>query len=473
MTGVNVDLRALSRRGAVHFVGIGGAGMCALAELLLRDGGQVSGCDAKDSRALRDLERLGATVWVGHDAEHADEASAVVVTSAVSPHHAEILRATERGTPVLKRAQALGAWVNQGRVVAVAGTHGKTTTTAMTTDILTAAGMEPTGFVGGRVPAWGGNLRYGADDLYVVEADEYDRSFHTLTPDVAVVTNLEADHLDVYGDLEGVRAGFRRFLQGVRPGGTVVCCADDHGASSLLAGVGATGAFGTSYGLSAGSRLRAVDVATEPGAARCRVFEDGEDRGRIVLSADGVHNLRNALGAAAAARALGAPWSAIRSALASFRGVGRRFERLGEVGGITVVDDYAHHPTEIRATLQAARASFPRARLVVAFQPHLYSRTRDFAADFGSALSGADVLWVTDVFAAREAAIPGVTGELVASEARGAGASDVRYQASLDTLGPALAEDLRGGDVLLTLGAGSVERLGQNVLQLLEERVHA
>ncbi|MCG6987427.1 MAG: UDP-N-acetylmuramate--L-alanine ligase [Gemmatimonadetes bacterium] len=473
MSGVDVDLRSLAVSGTVHFVGVGGAGMCALAALLLRHGGRVSGCDVKDSQALRDLEGLGATVAVGHDSAHVEDASAVVVTAAVSPTHPEILRALERGIPVLKRAQALGAWVNQGQLVAVAGTHGKTTTTAMATEILAADGRDPTGLVGGRVAAWGGNLRYGADTLYVVEADEYDRSFHTLMPDVAVVTSLEADHLDVYGDLEGVRTGFRRFLEGVRRGGHVVACADDHGASSLLAAVGDSGATAYTYGLSAGSQLRAVEVSSAPGTVRCRVLEDGEDRGTITLSVDGVHNLRNALGATAAARSLGASWGAVRDALSSFRGVGRRFERLGVAQGVTVVDDYAHHPTEIRAALQAARASFPNARLVVAFQPHLYSRTRDFAAEFGASLAAADVVWVTDVFPAREAPIPGVTGEMVAVEARRSGVPDVHYRPGLDELGVDLAGSLAQGDLLLTLGAGSVERLGRAVLDLLEARIHA
>ncbi len=473
MTGVRVDVRALVASGTIHFVGAGGAGMCALAELMLRHGGRLSGCDQKDSTALRHLEGLGATVSLGHDASHVEDAVAVVVTSAVSPTHPEILRAMELGIPVLKRAQALGAWVNQGRVVAVAGTHGKTTTTAMTTEILAAAGREPTGLVGGRVAAWGGNLRFGADELYVVEADEYDRSFHTLKPDVAVVTSVEADHLDVYGDLEGVRAGFSRFLEGVRAGGRVVACADDVGASSLLAGVAGSGTTAYTYGLSAGSQLRAVDVAAAPGEIRCRILEDGDDRGVLTLSVDGVHNLRNALGATAAARAVGAPWASVCSALASFRGVGRRFERLGTAGGVTVVDDYAHHPTEIRAALRAARGSFPSARLVVAFQPHLYSRTRDFAAEFGSAMVDADVVWVTDVFPAREAPIPGVTGEMVADEARGAGAAEVHYQADLDGLVEDLARTLEEGDVLLTLGAGSVERVGAELLHRLEVRAHA
>ncbi len=471
MTGVDVDLRALAAKGPVHFMGAGGAGMCALAELLLRHGGRVSGCDLKESRALSDLERMGAAVHLGHAASHVEDASALVVTSAVPVDHPELLRAIERGIPVLKRAQALGAWVNQARVVAIAGTHGKTTTTAMATEILAAAGLEPTGLVGGRVSAWGGNLRFGGGELYVVEADEYDRSFHTLTPDVAVVTNLEADHLDIYGDLDGVRAGFRRFLQGVRGGGRVAVCADDTGASALLAGI-ARGGY--TYGLSAGSRLRAVDVALGQDATECRVVEDGTDRGRLRLAARGRHNLRNALGAAAAARAVGAGWDAIRSALEGFGGVGRRFERLGDVDGVRVVDDYAHHPTEIAATLEAARASFPGARLVVAFQPHLFSRTRDFHRAFGDAVAAADVAWITDVFPAREAPIPGVTGALVADAARAAGAPEVHYHAAgIDELPAALAPTLRDGDVLLTLGAGSVERVGGAVLRLLEERVHA
>jgi len=231
MTGQPVDLRALAKERPVHFVGAGGAGMFALAALLLRQGARVTGCDLKESQALDDLRALGADIHVGHDALHVEQASALVVTSAVPTDHPEMLRARERGIPVLKRSQALGACVNAGRLLAIAGTHGKTTTTAMATEILVCAGKNPTGLVGGRVPGWSGNLRFGSDDLYVVEADEYDRSFHTLTPDVAVVTNLEADHLDIYGDFEGVCEGFRTFLRGMREGGRIVACADDHGAA--------------------------------------------------------------------------------------------------------------------------------------------------------------------------------------------------------------------------------------------------
>jgi UDP-N-acetylmuramate--alanine ligase len=464
------DLRVLAQRGPVHFMGAGGAGMCALAELLLRSGGEVSGCDVKDSLALQDLTRLGARIRVGHDPAHVDDATALVITAAVPPDHPEVARARARGIPVLKRADALGAWVNQGRLVAVAGTHGKTTTTAMATEVLSFARREPTGLVGGRVVGWGGNLLMGGGELFVVEADEYDRSFLALTPDVAVVTNVEADHLDVYGDLEGVRTGFRFFLSGLRPGGTVAACADDHGAASLLASVGASG---TSYGLSAGSRLRAVGVVTGPDGTTCEVYEDGEYAGTLRLAVTGIHNLRNALGAAAAARALGVGWEDIRGGLAAFRGVGRRFERLGSRCGVEVVDDYAHHPTEIRATLSAARAAFPGARLVAAFQPHLFTRTRDFRAELGASLAHADAVWVTDVFPAREEPIPGVTGALVADAARAAGAEEVRYVPSLEDLPAALADHLRQGDVLVTLGAGSVERVGGEVLRRLEEAAHA
>ncbi len=470
MTGMHVDLRALAREHPIHFVGVGGAGMFALAELLLRQGGRVSGCDLKESQALDDLRALGAEIHVGHDEVHVEQVSALVVTSAVPADHREMLRARERGIPVLKRGQALGACVNAGCVVAIAGTHGKTTTTAMATEVLATAGKNPTGLVGGRVPGWSGNLRYGSDDLFVVEADEYDRSFHTLTPDVAVVTNLEADHLDVYGNLEGVRESFLTFLRGMRNGGRIVACADDHGAASLLPGAGVAG---YSYGTSAGSMLRGIDVRVTSTTTSCRVVEEGVEVGELILSIGGVHNLRNALAAAAVSRALGAEWAAILEALASFRGVRRRLERLGEASGVIVIDDYAHHPTEIEATLLAAHSMFPGARIVAAFQPHLYSRTRDFADAFGVSLASADLAYVTDVFPAREAPILGITGETVVAALEQAGLSDVRYVAEVGALAEALLDELRPGDVLVTLGAGSIEDVGKPVLDGLEERVHA
>jgi len=460
---MNETRRLLELEGPVHFLGIGGAGMYALAELAVRQGLQVTGCDLKESAATRRLEGMGVRIENRHDPEHVAGAAAVVTTAAVSPEHPEIRAARSAGIPVWKRAEALGQVVNRGRVVAVAGTHGKTSTTALTVHVLAEAGLDPTGLVGGSVPAWGGNLRPGGD-LFVVEADEYDRSFHTLQPDVAVVTNLEADHLDIYGDYAGVRDAFHHFLGLLRPGGRAILCADDAGSASLLTRVPEAG---YSYGLSAGSQLRATEVRSGSDGLRFRVFEDGEDRGEARLPVPGDHNLRNALAAAAVARSLEASWEAIKAGWSSFTGVGRRFQRLGEPGGVVVLDDYAHHPTEIAATLGAVRDTWPNRRVVAVFQPHLYSRTRDFALEFGESLSLADQVWVTDVFPAREEPIPGVDGGVVARAVARQG-TEVREHPELEGLAEALAAALQPGDVVVTLGAGSIERIGPALVPLLE-----
>jgi UDP-N-acetylmuramate--alanine ligase len=427
---------------------------------------------------------MGVRVWLGHAPEHVSGAAALVASAAVPPAHPELAAARAAGIPVWKRAEALGDWVSSGDVVAVAGTHGKTTTTAMTTAILTEGGLDPTGFVGGRVQAWGGHLRPGSDGLFVVEADEFDRSFHHLKPTVALVTNVEADHLDIYRDLEGVRRGFLQFLSGVREGGTVLVCADDAGASALAPYI--TRAT-RSYGFAAGSQLRGTDYRPEGSGSRFRVFEDGVARGWLSVAVPGRHNATNALGAAAAARVLGVEWDSVRAALAAFTGVGRRFQRLGNVRGITVVDDYAHHPSEIAASVAAAREVHPSGRLVVVFQPHLFSRTRDFAREFGEALALADVVWVTDVYPARELPIPGVDGGLVARETSAAferkapaalrpQGGEVHDHRELRTLAEAVAASLRPGDLCLTLGAGSIEATGPEILRRLEagrEAAHA
>ncbi len=303
-----------------------------------------------------------------------------------------------------------------------------------------------------------------------MEADEYDRSFLTLSPDVAVVTNLEADHLDIYGDLDGVRQGFLDFLAGVRGRGRVLVCADDHGASSLLPSIGPSG---YTYGTSAGSMLRATDIRVAAAATRSRVYEEGREVGELVLSMGGRHNLLNALAAAGVARVLNVAWDAIFRSLATFGGIGRRFQRLGEVRGVTVIDDYAHHPTELAAALRAARAGFEGRRIVAVFQPHLFSRTRDFAREFGEALAVADAVWVTDVFPAREAPLPGITGRTIADSATAAGASSVEYVPELDDLPARLGEAVEVGDVVLTLGAGSIERVGPALLEVLKEPAHA
>ncbi len=457
----------LSGQGPVHFMGVAGAGMVALAELLARSGVEVTGCDLAPDPAARALSSLGVPVLAGHHPSHVEDASVLVITAAVPAHHPEVLRARERGIPVLKRAQLLGEWVNQGRVVAVAGTHGKTTTTAMITEILVGAGLDPTGLVGGRVPAWGSNLRLGGSDLFVVEADEYDRSFHHLRPLVAVVTNIEADHLDVYGSLDGVAEGFRTFLEGVSPAGRVAVCADDPLALQVGREVRPDA---LTFGLELGAAIRGVQLRQEGRRIRLAVEEHQEPRGEILLRVPGRHNVRNALGAAAAARALGVDWKFIRKGLEAFQGVGRRFQVLGEVEGVVVVDDYAHHPTEIQATLEAARSRFPGRRIVAVFQPHLFSRTRDFVEEFGKALATADEVWVTEVYPAREEPIPGVSGVLVAQAVLQAGASQVSYEASLKALPKALVQRLQPGDVCLLLGAGSIEFVGPDVLAALRQR---
>lgn len=450
--------------GAVHFMGVGGAGMCALAELVARQGQEVSGCDLKPGQSVENLRALGVTVHEGHDPSHLEGVASLVVSAAVPDLHPEVQAARERGIPVMKRAKALGACVNGGRVLAVAGTHGKTSTSALAAELLTSADLDPTGIIGGRVSAWGGHLLWGHGDLYVVEADEFDRSFLELEPLVAIVTNVEADHLDTYGTLGGVMEAFGRFVESVPPEGRVIVCADDHGASRLLPQVGERG---YTYGTGAGAQLRAVDIRPGSDGTRFDVVEDGKAAGEFLVTAPGLHNLRNALAAAAAARYFGAEWGQIRDSLASHEGVDRRFERLGAEDGVDIVDDYAHHPTEIENALAATRELFPDRRLVAVFQPHLYSRTRDFAVEFGRALGAADVAFVTDIFPAREDPIPGVTGELVATAVDTSSGTEVHYHPSLGPLPEALRSFLKEGDVLLTLGAGSIEEVGPRTKALL------
>jgi UDP-N-acetylmuramate--alanine ligase len=461
-----LDLTELARGKSVHFMGIGGAGMSPLAELVRRSGGRVTGCDAHPGAAVEPLLELGIPVADGHDPDHVRDCSALVVTSAVPADHPEILAARRAGIPVVKRAEALGSIVNRGTVVGISGTHGKTTTTALTTAALAAGGLDPTGLVGGRVAAWGRNLRLGSDRLFVVEADEYDRSFHTLRPSIAVVTTLEADHLDVYGTLEGVETAFAEFLDRVTDDGLVLGCGDDPGVGRLLARVARPRGGVVTYGLSAGSMLRAEQVGGRGTETTFRVREAGRPLGEVRLRVPGLHNVRNALAAIGAARRLGVAWDDIVEGLSGYTGVARRFERVGEAAGALLVDDYAHHPTEIEATLAAARTAYPERRLVVAFQPHLYSRTRDFAPQFGRALARADLVFVTGIYAARERPIPGVTEERIVDEARAAGA-EVVHVADRTALPGAIAAALASNDLCLTLGAGDLDRAAREVLALL------
>ncbi|HUQ47426.1 MAG TPA: UDP-N-acetylmuramate--L-alanine ligase [Gemmatimonadaceae bacterium] len=449
----------------VHFVGIAGAGMSALAELYLRRGYAVTGCDTTLAAAA-DLERLGVHVLHGHDASHVEGASEVVYTSAVPNDHPELQRARELGIPVIRRAEALGKAVSGGHLIGVSGTHGKTTTTVMTTEALSAAGLDPTGVAGGRVGLWNGNLKAGSDKLFVVEADEYDRSFHALSPTVAIVTNMEADHLDIYpGGIEEIRAAFAQYVAGAD---FIVLCADDPGASSLpTPNTSEVIRYGTA---SADARLVAQGIEPVNGGSRFQVVYDGKPEGSVTLKVPGMHNIRNALAAIAAGMALDVPLDKLKAGLESFTGVERRFQLIADISGVTIVDDYAHHPTEIRATLEAARSAFPGRRVIAAFQPHLYTRTRDFQREFAEALLLADVAFLCDLYPAREKPIEGVSSEMIAGPMR-AGGSPPQWQGPRDSLANALEQFVQPGDVVLTIGAGDITRTGPELRDRLQERL--
>ena len=449
----------------VHFVGIAGAGMSALAELFVRRGVKVTGCDANPT-GVDDLRRLGIAVGP-HDPAHVQGARALVVTSAMPKDHPELQRARECGVPVIRRAEALGEVTRGRELVGIAGTHGKTTTTVMTTQALVAAGRDPTALVGGRVAEWSGNLRAGSDKLYVAEADEYDRSFLALTPTVAVVTNVEADHLDIYQGLADIRAAFAQFAA---PARTIVLCAEDAGAAAMRL---PTGSEVIRYAIADGSgapdaRLVARDVSFGSGGARYAADWDGEPLGTVSLGVPGRHNILNSLAALGAGLALGAPGAELVRGLAAFRGVERRFQRVGEARGITILDDYAHHPTEITATLAAARGMFSTRRLVAAFQPHLFSRTRDFAKEFASALAAADALYLTEIYPSREQPIEGVTSSLIERHL-GAAGGRLAWRGERRALATAIAADAREGDVVVFMGAGDITHSGPELLAILQE----
>jgi UDP-N-acetylmuramate--alanine ligase len=443
----------------VHFVGIAGAGMSGLAQLFLGRGIPVTGCDANPASA-DDLARLGVRV-TPHDPAHAEGARALVVTSAMPKDHPELARAREIGVPVIRRAEALGEVTVGRELVGIAGTHGKTTTTVMTTAALAAAGRDPTALVGGRVSMWEGNLRAGSDRLYVVEADEYDRSFLALSPTVAVVTNIEADHLDIYKDLADIKHAFAQFVRGAR---TIVLNADDDGANHLRT---PSSTEVIRFGIdSDDARVIAKNLALAPSGSTFHVVFDGEDLGEVRLQIPGRHNVLNALAALSGGLALGATVPDMAPGLAEFVGVERRFQRLGEARGVVVVDDYAHNPGKVAAALATARVAFPRRRLVVAFQPHLFTRTRDFAREFGASLAAADSVFLTEIYPAREQPIAGVSSALVADALRNAGGT-LTWRGDRPQLAEALASAVREGDVVLTVGAGDITKTGPELLERL------
>lgn len=469
---------AAEELGPVHFIAIGGSGMSGVARMYLARGARVSGSDARDSETLRELEREGATVHVGHHPDHLGEARTVVVSSAVREDNPELAAARERGLRVLHRAQGIAALLPGRDAVAVAGANGKTTTSAMLTVALQHSGAHPSYVLGAPI-AGGTNAAPGTGTAFVVEADESDGSFLVYRPRVAVVTNIKPDHLDFYGDLAAIERAFDAFAGTIRPGGLLVASADDPGALRLARRVADAGGRVVTFGTSDGADLRLSQLEGRGMRSRCRLTwtRDLDHIGcgtvaELDLPMPGRHNLLNAAAALLAATAgLGHDPDGPLAGLAAYPGTHRRFQPVGTAGGVQVFDDYAHNPDKVAAVVQAGRAVAGDRRLVVLFQPHLYTRTRDFAEEFAAGLAGADVVAVADVYAAREDPLPGVTGELLVERLRGRGdfAGEVHYLPRRETLAEELAGLVRRDDVVLTVGAGDVTTVGPQLLGLLGE----
>ncbi len=455
--------------GRVHFVGIGGAGLSAIARILLARGIAVSGSDAHDSATLAALRELGATVHLGHHADHLDAAETVVVSTAVREDNPEVVEAFRRGLLVLPRSAAMQAIMLRRRVVAVAGTHGKTTTTSLLTTALIAAGADPAYTIGGDLAASSSNAADGAGDIFVAEADESDGAFLVYTPYAAVVTNVEADHLDNWGTEEAYHRAFDEFVGRIDPDGFLAVCADDPGALALVDVARRRGLRTVTVGEAQGLDLRAVDIVFEGSTSSFEVVRDGESLGRVRLQIPGRHYVLDALLALAAGLHLGQPAAALVAGLESFTGTRRRMELKGEVDGVRVYDSYAHHPKEIDGDLQAARSLAGAGRVIVAFQPHLVSRTRLFGAAMGTALGAADEVVVLDIYLAREDPEPGVDAAMVADHVPLPG-DHVHVAPERESVPTALAGMAGHGDVVLTLGAGDVTELGPRVLDELRHR---
>ncbi|HEU4597460.1 MAG TPA: UDP-N-acetylmuramate--L-alanine ligase [Pyrinomonadaceae bacterium] len=453
----------------VHFVGIGGSGMSGIAEVLANMGFQVSGSDLRRSDVTARLEEAGARVFEGHAAENVNGSHVVVRSTAVRDDNPEIVEARRRSIPVIARAEMLAELMRLKRdTVAVAGSHGKTTTTSMVATVLAHAELDPTVVVGGVVGSLGTSARLGKSELMVVEADESDRSFLMLSPTFAVVTNIDREHMDHYVDMTDVRKCFADFVNKVPFYGAAVLCLDDPHVQAVIPEIVRRR---ITYGLSAQADIAAREVRYDrPFGSTFQVRRMGEHIGEVALNVPGLHNIYNALAAISIGLELEVPFETIAGALASFTGVNRRFQFKGDAGGVLVVDDYGHHPTEIRATLVAAKLGATGRRIVVLFQPHRYTRTQDLMDEFARSFNNADVLMLTDIYAASEDPIPGVTAESLVEAVQRFGHKDTRYVGSIESAVAALAEEARPGDIVLTLGAGNVFRAGEKLAELLKER---
>ncbi len=466
------EILPADRLGRIHFIGIGGAGLSAIARIMAARGLPVTGSDDQDTPFLPNLRELGVTCHLGYAAEHLGDAETVVVTTAAREDNPEVLEARRRGLRILPRSAGLESVLLGRRVVAVAGTHGKTTTTSLLTVALRACGADPSYAVGGVLSATGRNADAGSGDLFVAEADESDGAFLIYHPHAAIVTNVAADHLDNWGTEAAYRAAFAEFIDHIDPDGFLVCCVDDAGAADLADLARARGLGVVAVGESAVADVRASDLRFEGTTSTFTVHDGDILLGDVTLAIPGRHYVLDALAALAVGLRLGFRFDALRAGLEGFAGTGRRMERKGEAGGVRVYDSYAHQPVEIAGDLQAARAVAGSGRLVVAFQPHLVSRTRIFGTAMGEALGAADEVVVLDVYLAREDADPEVTGALVAG-AVPLPEDRVSFVPDLEDVPAALVARARPGDLVLTLGAGSVTLVGPRVLELLAQAADA
>ncbi|MFF0011799.1 UDP-N-acetylmuramate--L-alanine ligase [Streptomyces sp. NPDC005374] len=449
-----------------HFIGIGGAGMSGIAKILAQRGAKVAGSDAKESATAEALRALGATVHIGHAAEHlASDATCVVVSSAIRSDNPELARAAELGIPVVHRSDALASLMDGLRPIAVAGTHGKTTTTSMLAVSLSALGLEPSYAIGGDLDAPGSNALHGDGEIFVAEADESDRSFHKYAPEVAIVLNVELDHHANYASMDEIYESFETFVERVTEGGTLVINADHEGARELTRRVTATGVRVVTYGDAEDADVRVLSVVAQGLKSEVTVVLDGAEL-TFTVSVPGRHYAHNAVAALAAGVALGVPATELAPALAAYTGVKRRLQLKGEAAGVQVIDSYAHHPTEMTADLEAMRAAAGDARILVVFQPHLFSRTQELGKEMGQALALADGSVVLDIYPAREDPVPGVTSELIIEAARAAGA-DVTPVHDAAEVPSVVAGMAKAGDLVLTMGAGDVTDLGPLILDRL------
>ncbi|MBN2105672.1 UDP-N-acetylmuramate--L-alanine ligase [bacterium] len=454
----------LGRTRHLHFVGIGGIGMSGIAEVLLNLGFNVTGSDKQLSPITDHLRELGAIIHEGHNGSYVSDADVVVISSAIHHDNVEVKTAHAQNIPVIRRAEMLGELMRVKQGIAIGGTHGKTTTTSMTGQVLQEADLDPTLIVGGRLRSLKTNARLGEGDYLVVEADEFDRSFLQLTPFLAVITNIETEHLDCYNNLDDIKHAFVTFANQVPFYGSVILCLDE---TSLQEIIPKLKRRILSYGSTPQAQVRAIEPRFTENHSEYTAWFGQEKLGKVRLQLPGIHNVRNSLAALAVGLELEIPFETIRNALEAFTGVHRRFEIKEEVQDILIVDDYAHHPTEIQATLKAAREGWNR-RIIAIFQPHLYTRTRDFYHDFGQSFFNADVLVVTDIYPARETEIEGITGALVANEARALGHRQVHYIADKNEVAEFLYQIINPNDLVVTMGAGDVWKIGESLIEKIK-----